>query len=52
MAGEKVNDLKHSVWRPRLQVIRVTRFDGEPVFVCQNLNDILGTPVIKVKPFI
>ncbi len=50
--GRKANDLKLRVWRPRLQVIRVTRFDGEPVFVYRNLSDILGTPAIKVKPFI
>ncbi|HEX8500893.1 MAG TPA: hypothetical protein VF659_09905 [Pyrinomonadaceae bacterium] len=26
--------------------------DGEPVFVCQNLNAILHTPVLTVKPFV
>ena len=29
-----------------------TRFGGEPVFVCQNLNGILQKPVQTVKPFI
>ena len=50
--GRKANDLKLKVWRPRLQVIRLTRLDGEPVFVCQNLRDILQTPATKVKPFV
>ena len=30
----------------------MTRFDSEPMFVCRNLNDILRTPAIKVKPFV
>ncbi len=50
--GRKANDLKLKVWRPRLQVIRVIRLDGESVFVCRNLSDILRTPAIKVKPFV
>ena len=35
-----------------LQANQGTRLDGEPVFVCQNLIDILRTPAAKVKPFI
>jgi hypothetical protein len=35
-----------------LQANQGTRLDGEPVFVCQNLVDILRTPAAKVKPFV
>jgi hypothetical protein len=35
-----------------LQVKQETRFDGEPVFVCQNLESIIQRPVIAVKPFV
>jgi hypothetical protein len=30
----------------------MTRFDGEPVFVCRNLSDIVRTPASKVKSFV
>jgi hypothetical protein len=35
-----------------LQANHGTRLDGEPVFVCQNLEDILRTPAANVKPFV
>jgi len=53
LSPPKKGDLKRvSLATGRFRSIRQTRFDGEPVFVCQKLIRTLHEPALTVKPFV